>query len=109
MSPERLKAECFDFHITRWCTDFKEGAYSRISTTSVCLDCTLFKKLENLERQVQRIDKNNTDRQMNNVTGDDRVAKLEKEIESKNNDIRKLEKLLTDMRKELEEIKRSKN
>ena len=37
--PEKLKSTCFKCKIQKWAVDFKEGSYSKLSSTSICLSC----------------------------------------------------------------------
>jgi hypothetical protein len=48
--PKHLKFTCFRCGVIRWCVDFKEGKYSDLCRTSMCLICELSVRVETLNK-----------------------------------------------------------
>lgn len=46
---QKLKRVCFKCNVSKWAVDFKEGCYSKLSSTSVCLFCDMKKEIEELK------------------------------------------------------------
>ena len=114
--PEALKAKCFQCHVNKWCTDFREGCAANISKTSVCMSCLHDKKLETLERKLTGKDAGfekliaRVEALEGEIGGrNDRVAALERELELKDIELKKVLKDLQELRKGKEEEERRVN
>ena len=79
---EKLKSTCFKCKIQKWAVDFKEGSYSKLSATSVCLSCD---QGALIEAQKKEIDLLKAREKENNK----RIANLEEYV-------KKIEKLLNE-------------
>ena len=83
---EKLKSLCFKCGINKWIVDFKQGSYSEISATSVCLFCEQAALIEAQKKEIDRLKTREQER-------DDRIRKLEEYIS-------KIEKLISKERGE---------
>ena len=98
--PESLKAKCHECNTMKWCIDFKEGCSANISNTSVCIACTLAKRLDKLEK-INKVD--------SSIGKEDKVAKLQQVLEAKNLELKEKNDIIMDLKKELEELKSKMN
>ena len=73
MSRSKLKSECFKCKVMKWVTDFKEGRYSMISSTSVCLSCEQAAKIEAQKKEIDRLKAREQEK-------DDRIKRLEEQL-----------------------------
>ncbi|MEL7079453.1 MAG: hypothetical protein AAGM46_26485 [Cyanobacteria bacterium J06582_2] len=98
--PESLKAKCYDCNAKKWCVDFREGCSANISRTSVCITCTLAKRVEKLEKQ-------NSDKDKSEREDKDKVSNLEKMVNAKDIELKEKENIIMSLKKEIEELKRN--
>ena len=53
--PEKLKSTCFKCKIQKWAVDFKEGSYSKLSSTSICLSCEQGALIEAQKKEIDML------------------------------------------------------
>ena len=53
--PEKFKSTCFKCKIQKWAVDFKEGSYSKLSSTSICLSCEQGALIEAQKKEIDML------------------------------------------------------
>ena len=89
---KQLKSVCFKCGINKWAVDFKEGRYSELSSTSVCLSCEQSAMVETHKREIDRLKTMDKEKE-------ERIKKLEEQNKEVGIRLRKLEEYISKLEK----------
>ena len=74
---EKLKSLCFKCKINKWAVDFKEGSYSKLSSTSVCLSCQQGELIAAQKKEIDLLKAKNTEYTNKIKKLEDSIKKIE--------------------------------